>query len=259
MGTITAPEVKSQLTCTEALDQAYHLALEKLPEEVHTLVAKGLALVQNGGVFETDGHRWEVLSQSEPDKKYHVNGSCQCTWSEYNPGGTCAHQYAVFLQRKALRLLQQEQQTAPQAISGDISMDQTPPVAPQEEVPAQAPAHQEPVQTEVRSRTRQVPKEYLVTIDRKPFVTLAGLVAMAHDEGLVSLTETWDYNDAELSLAHASALFADGRTFTGCGDATPLSGKKVGLAWRRMSLSRAKARALRDSLAINACSVEEME
>jgi hypothetical protein len=249
MAIVADPTEQTQLTATTALQQAYELGTQKLPESEHERLAKGLALVQNGSVFESDTHRWEVMSQSQPGTTYSVNGSCQCTWSEYNPGGTCAHQYAVLLQRKALRLLEQGEQT-PGA--------ETPPVAPQEEPPTPAAEPQEPV-SEVRSRTRQVPKEYLVTIDRKPFVTLAGLVAMAHDEGLVSLTETWDYNDAELSLAHAVATFGDGRVFTGCADSTPANAKKVGSAWRRMSLSRAKARALRDSLAINACSVEEMD
>jgi hypothetical protein len=237
MATITAQSPTDKLTATTALTQAYNLAVAKLPEETHSLLAKGLALVQMGGVFETDGHRWEVLSQSEPDKRYHVNGSCQCTWSEYNPHGTCAHQYAVLLQRKALRLLEQGEQ------------------ATQGEVPAKTAEPQEPVQTS----KRQIPAHYLQLLQGKPFIKYVGLLQMAHEDGLQSLTEEWTSNEPELSLAHATATFADGRVFAGSGDSTPQNAKNIGLAWRRMSLTRAKARALRDALSIDMCSVEEMD
>jgi hypothetical protein len=235
------PESKP-LTCTEALDQAYNLALARLPESTHPRLAKGLVLVQHGSVFETDGHRWEVLSQSEPGKIYSVNGSCQCRWSKYNPNGNCAHQYAVLLQRKALQLLQ-----APQA--------ETPPGAPQEEASTPAVEHHEPVQTS----KRQIPAHYVQQLQGKPFIKYMGLLQMAHEDGLTSLTEAWTYNDPELSLAHAVATFADGRVFAGSGDSTPQNARNIGLAWRRMALTRSKARALRDALGIDMAAVEEMD
>ena len=96
-------------------------------------------------------------------------------------------------------------------------------------------------------------------IQGKPFVKFAGLLQMAHEKGLVGLSEGWTYNDAELSLAHAVATFQDGRTFEGSGDATPGNvTKKVVPHFRRVALTRAKSRALRDALNCDLVSVEEL-
>src|SRR5439155_23661399 len=66
-----------------------------------------------------------------------------------------------------------------------------------------------------------VPPQHVVMIQGRPFVKFAGLLQMAHERGLVSLTADWTYNDGELSLAHAVATFQDGRRFEEAGDATP--------------------------------------
>ena len=87
----------------------------------------------------------------------------------------------------------------------------------------------------------------------------AGLLQLAHDHGLVALSEVWTYNDAELSLAHAVALFPDDRRSEGSGDATPSNvTKKVAPHFRRVALTRAKSRALRDALNIDLVAVEEL-
>jgi hypothetical protein len=101
--------------------------------------------------------------------------------------------------------------------------------------------------------------EYLVTIQDKPFVKFAGLLQMAHERGLVALTAEWTYNDPELSLAHAVATFQDGKRFEESGDASPASVKKhIAPHFRRVALTRAKARALRDALGIDLVAVEEL-
>ena len=74
----------------------------------------------------------------------------------------------------------------------------------------------------------------------------------------MELSAVWTHNDAEVSLAHAVAIFADGRREES-GDSSPQNAKNIGLHWRRMALTRAKARALRDALGVDECSVEEME
>ena len=87
----------------------------------------------------------------------------------------------------------------------------------------------------------------------------AGLLKMAHEQQLIELSETWTYNDPELSLAHAVALFEDGRRFEGSGDASPSNvTKKVAPHFRRVALTRAKSRALRDALNIDLVAVEEL-
>ena len=96
-------------------------------------------------------------------------------------------------------------------------------------------------------------------IQGKPCVKFAGLRQMAHERGLVALTADWTYNDTELSLAYAVATFQDGRHFEEAGDATPANtNRKVAVHFRRVALTRAKARALRDALGIDLVAVEEL-
>src|SRR5207244_5368104 len=100
---------------------------------------------------------------------------------------------------------------------------------------------------------------FIVTIQGRPFVRFAGLLQLAHAKGLQELRATWTYNDAQLSLAEAVAVFPFG-TFTEGGDATPDNvTKKVAPHFRRVSLTRAKARALRDALNCELAAVEELE
>ena len=84
-------------------------------------------------------------------------------------------------------------------------------------------------------------------------------LAMAHAQGLTSLTADFITVTADLALAHAVATFQDGRVFAESGDATPDNvNKKVRPHFARMALTRAKARALRDALNIGMCSLEEL-
>ena len=91
------------------------------------------------------------------------------------------------------------------------------------------------------------------------FVQFGGLLAMAHEQGLLSLTARFITVEADLATAEATAVFEDGRRFTECGDASPGNvGDKVRPHFARMALTPAKARALRDALNIGMCSVEEL-
>jgi hypothetical protein len=130
-----------------------------------------------------------------------------------------------------------------------VPLAETPAVEPQEDVPAAEP--QEPVQG--------IDPKFIVWISQRPFVRHAGLLKRAHECGLQSLTVAWTYNDAELSLAHAVAVFEDGRRFEENSDASPQSvGKKVALHWRRCACTRASARALRLALGVDLVAVEEL-
>ena len=105
-----------------------------------------------------------------------------------------------------------------------------------------------------------IPAQFIVHLHGKEFVQYAGLLAMAHEHGLVSLSAHFMEVTPELALAEATAEFQDGRTFGECADATPTNvHAKVKPHFARMALTRAKARALRDALNISMCSVEEVE
>ena len=120
-------------------------------------------------------------------------------------------------------------------------------------LPFALPALPEPVET-----PQGVPPQHVVLIQGKPFVKFTGLLQMAHERGLVALTADWTFNDAELSLAHAVATFQDGHRFEESGDATPANtNRTVAVHFRRVALTRAKARVLRDALGIDLGAVEE--
>src|SRR5207248_5144296 len=88
----------------------------------------------------------------------------------------------------------------------------------------------------------------------------AGLLALAHERGLVSLKARFISVTPELALAEAEAVFQDGRVFTEAADATPANvGPQVKAHYARMALTRAKARCLRDALNISMCTLEELE
>lgn len=109
-------------------------------------------------------------------------------------------------------------------------------------------------------------KEFIVERQGKSFCLYAGLLELAHQQGLKSIqTELIQIpTDANNMVAICSAtviLEQDGkeRIFTGIGDAAP---KNVAPAMQacllRMSETRAKARALRDAVNIGVAAVEEL-
>ena len=106
---------------------------------------------------------------------------------------------------------------------------------------------------------RPAMKDYIVQVHGQNHIRFAGLLDLAHYEGLEMLSATFISVTPELALATATATFKDGRTFTDSADATPANvqaGVKAHFA--RMALTRAKARALRDALNIDAVSEEEL-
>jgi hypothetical protein len=151
---------------------------------------------------------------------------------------------------------------APQDDLPPVSVPETP-LAPQqhqkEGIPIPGLEVQTPAAPLPRRRPR-VPTEYITEIKGKRHVQFAGLVVMAQEDGLATLAADWTYNDAELSLAHAVATFQDGRRYEESGDATPGNvTPMVKPHFRRVALTRAKARCLRDALGIEECAVEEVE
>jgi hypothetical protein len=138
---------------------------------------------------------------------------------------------------------------APAPVPGQVDVPTVPPTEAPVSALAEAPA----------AAPHGVPQQHVVFIQGKAFVRFAGLLQMAHERGLVALTADWIYNDAELSLAHAVATFQDGRRFEESGDASPGNvTRMVAVHFRRVALTRAKARVLRDALGVDLVAVEEL-
>lgn len=209
----------------------------------HGRIDKAVQLVLHGDVeLRPDGHA-RVASQCQGTTVYHlVNGTCECRDYPQAPSGWCKHRIAAGILRRAMQ--------AVQAVSTSSAASTQPAAAAHNSLPALVDA---PLASPPR-----IPAQYLVELHGKPFVTYAGLLQMAHARGLQHLTVTWTYNDQALSLATAVAVFSFG-AFEECGDATPDNvTKKVSPHFRRVALTRAKARVLRDALGIDVVSLEEL-
>ena len=225
METVPHLTTTDTLTFSRALQQVTELAKAKLPPALHGRLTRAVALVEAGHVWlEDDGQHAAV--QSYDGARWHsVNAACDCEDAAYKAeGGYCQHRLAVGLVRRAQELMC------------------NPVVLPEPEVPAPS----------------GIDPKFIVLIQNKPFVRFAGLLQRAHKRGLQELKADWTYNDAELSLATATATFPFG-VFTEGGDATPSNvTKKVATHFRRVALTRAKARVLRDALGVDLVAVEEL-
>ena len=213
----------------------------------HPVLADALgraqAVLLDGRYFPEEDGRALVLA-SDDGGYYLVNGHCTCPANSYHAETVCKH-------RLSHRLYQKVSEQLVPAPSGDecLRLEPLPTRGDTVHAGATAPALPQP----------KVPAHMLVDISGTQFIRYSGLLALAHAAGLTELRAEWTLNTDAVSLASAVAVFADGRTFTEAGDATPENAAHVGLSWRRMSLTRAKARVLRDALSISECSVEERE
>ena len=101
---------------------------------------------------------------------------------------------------------------------------------------------------------------FITYLHGKPFIRYAGLLAMAHARGLVSLKARFLSVTADLALAEAEAVLADGKTFSDCADSTPGNvPPHMKPHFPRMALTRCNARCLRDVLNIGITALAELE
>jgi hypothetical protein len=235
----------------EAVAEIAEKAKQTLPDCAGR-VDSAIKMVLAGDVELLEDGQAKVASQSHGQVVYHVvNGECSCKDYAKAPSHWCKHRIAAGLYKRATALVHRKlAQHANGVSNGQVDI-------PSQPVPAAAAATSTlsaPVET-----PQGVPPQHVVLIQGKPFVKFAGLLQMAHERGLVALTADWTFNDAELSLAHAVATFQDGRRFEESGDATPANtNRKVAVHFRRVALTRAKARVLRDALGIDLVAVEEL-
>src|SRR5918912_509022 len=105
-------------------------------------------------------------------------------------------------------------------------------------------------------------KEFTVEREGKTFVLYAGLLDLAHERGLKSITTTLVQIPNELNgnvaICHATVETEQG-TFTGLGDASPGNvNRMMSPHLIRMAETRAKARALRDAVNVGVTALEEL-
>lgn len=102
--------------------------------------------------------------------------------------------------------------------------------------------------------------KFIVNISGKQFITMAGLLDVAHNKGLESIETDLIISDFEKqTFVFKAKVKIKGRLFESYGDASPSNvGSLVKLHIIRMAETRAIARALRWSTNIGMCSLEEL-
>ena len=232
------PESPVRKAFREAVEEVAQKARDVLPES-DGRINSALKILLQGDVELLEDGTAKVASQSNGETKYFlVNGACECRDFAKAPGNFCEHRLAYGIFKRATALGQQKR---------EAELDGKQPADPAPESPTEIPG------------TSSIPAQFLTTIHGKQFVQYAGLLAIAHERGLVNLSAKFISVDSDLALAEATAEFKDGRVFKECSDATPTNvHSKVKPHFARMALTRAKARALRDALNISMRFLEEL-
>jgi hypothetical protein len=245
----TQPEHAARATYRSIVAEVAANAKERLPAAVNGRIESAVKLVLAHDVLFLEDGTIEVGSSSDPLKAYTLAGqACDCQDFAYGkaPDGWCQHRIAAGIAKRVGQVMAQQTEPEPDAAPEPVAVPPAVLVAPLPE------AAREPVQG--------IDPKFIVWISQRPFVRHAGLLKRAHECGLQSLTVEWTYNSEDLSLAHAVAIFADGRRFEENGDASPTSvNKKVAPHFRRCACTRASARALRLALGVDLVAVEELE
>jgi hypothetical protein len=195
-----------------------------------------------------------------------VNGTCGCRDFPKAPQGQCKHKIARGIATRAYALASAMLEVPPHRTPDG----QPTPSRPTPSTPGfdndMEPWDDQPEPAVVEQTAPELTHDmhllapYITLIHGKKFVQYAGLLQLAHVRGLqaldarlVSVTET-------LAVAEAVATFRDERRFSEAADATPGNvAAQVRPHFARLALTRAKARALRDALGIDLCSVEELD
>lgn len=238
--TVRAADESVQQLYREAVLEVAARAKSVLPECRARIEQAVMLLLSPEVQWLADG-TVQVRPQEPGGEAPSLRESCTCPESTRVPRGWCAHRLAAAIARRTASLVQARQAAQPSA----------PPAEPGPEATSAE---------EVALERTSIPPQYVQFIHGKPFVRYAGLLAMAHEQGLQRLEATFCSVTESLATAQATAIFLDGRLFTESADATP-DNVHFGIRphFARLALTRAKARALRDALNIGMCAVEELE
>lgn len=106
-------------------------------------------------------------------------------------------------------------------------------------------------------------KEFVVDLKGKEFVTFNGLMDLAHQMKLKSITteliQVPNEDNGNQCIMKAVATTEDGKVFEGYGDADPTNvNRMIARHLIRMAETRAKARALRDLTNVGMTAIEEL-
>jgi hypothetical protein len=239
----------------DAVNTVTTKAYESMPDDFEA-VKTAYNLVFAGKVQPTGQGGFTVATDLPTGRAFwHVNGLCDCPTGGKTSGKPCPHRLAVRLYTRAQDLLHAHSGTPPPATEAPPETSAPPPqdATPTPPAPpaASPPAPAEESTPEAKPRVR-VPERYIADIHGTKSIKFAGLLLLAHQDGLTSLKAEFTANTDTLATAHAVAIFNDGRHFEDSGDATEANvGPKVKQHFRRVALTRAKARALKDALGLD--------
>ncbi len=218
----------------ETVAEVAERATQMLPE-CHGRIEAAVKMILAGDVELLPEGKAKVASQSNGTTEYIVcNGTCECKDFPKAPNGWCKHRISAGILKRVEERLQ-----------STVSSPRDDHADPLSDAPVESPHGIDP--------------RFITYLHGKPFIRYAGLLAMAHERGLVSLEATFISVTDQLALATATAVFSDGRRFTECADATPTNvPPHIRPHFPRMALTRCKARVLRDALNIGMVAMEEL-
>jgi hypothetical protein len=215
---------------TETLLREVTILQARFPD-LADAVGRACGLLQDGRLFVEEDGRSAMVLGSDGHTWYAVNGACQCPSSTHR-NELCKHRLALRLYQRVTDALYAEEE-------------------------AYELAHND--YEEHAPQTTAIPPAYVTAIQGRPYVKFEGLLAMAHQQGLLALETTMVQATLDVAICQCVARFADGRVFCDIGDASPDNvAQHLRPHFIRMAATRASARALRRALNIAVCSLEEL-
>ena len=167
----TLPESPFRQAFREAVETVANKARTAVPE-LNGRVERAVQIILNGDLSIAPDRQGTIASQSNGTGAYHVGrgDTCSCKDHPKAPKHLCKHVLAYHIFTRATALAKQKLEV-------------------QTESPRLEPMSPEADSTEaVSTSTAHMPGQFLTEIHGRLFVQYAGLLAMAHDRGLVNLS-----------------------------------------------------------------------
>ena len=257
--TYNAPAMDAGQRFRCAISQATEAARKRFPHSSDR-IEKAYALVHEGKVVLHPQTKTATVGSSDGTKAYTVNGHCDCPDAPRAPEGVCKHKFAALILRKASVLVKAfTQATEPVTVQAEaMDVQAVEAAAVETSEPEAAPAAI--VEAEVIPSVPHIPREFLYEVEGATAIRWGGLLHLAHQAGLCSMTVEVVTVSTDLAVMRATATFNDGGVWTDIGDSSPQNvSKKVGKHFIRMASTRAMARCLRTAMDIPFVSSVELD